>query len=123
MHLPDYSCVFCTRNVEEDLIHLLFHCPFAMACWYTLDLIIPILDDILVIIEGLKDQIRLPFFLEVIVTMCWAIWMLRNDIIFRNFAHTTSRCKLIFKQEFALVMLRAKVSYHPCIDQWVEAYV
>lgn len=33
MHLPDYHCVLCHCNVDEDLAHLLFHCPFAAACW------------------------------------------------------------------------------------------
>jgi hypothetical protein len=36
MFLQDFNCVFCTLNIEEDLLHLLFHCPFAMACWYSL---------------------------------------------------------------------------------------
>jgi hypothetical protein len=61
MHLPDFTCVFCNLNIEEDLLHLLFHCPFAMTCWYSLNLIIPNSDDILIILEGLKIQIRLSF--------------------------------------------------------------
>lgn len=31
--------------------------------------------------------------------------------------------QLIFKTEFALVVLRAKSAYHPSIDSWLEAYV
>lgn len=27
------------------------------------------------------------------------------------------------KDEFALVILRAKLAYHPSIDQWLEAFV
>jgi sulfur transfer complex TusBCD TusB component (DsrH family) len=123
MHLPDYNCVFYNLNIEKDLLHLLFHYPIAMACWYSLNLIIPNLDDIFIILEGLKIQIRLPFFMEIIITMCWAIWMMRNDIIFRNLAHSVYRCETVFKQEFALVGLRAKASFHPCIDQWLEAFV
>jgi hypothetical protein len=82
MFLPDYSCVFCTHHVDEDLVHLLFHCPFAMACWYSSGTIVPSSEDVLTIIEGLKVQVNLPFFLEIIITMCWSIWMMRNDIIF-----------------------------------------
>jgi len=33
------------------------------------------------------------------------------------------RCKSIFKEEFALVILRAKGKYQPQIDLWLEAYV
>lgn len=123
MFLPDYTCVFCTHDVDEDLLHLLFHCPFAMAFWYTLGIIIPNSDDLFVIIEGLKVQIHLPFFLEIIVTMCWAIWMMRNDIIFWNVAHSVVRCKALFRKEFALFIFRARACFHPLIDQWLEAYV
>jgi hypothetical protein len=123
MHLPDYNCVFYNLNIEKDLLHLLFHYPITMACWYSLNLIVPNLDDIFIILEGLKIQIRLPFFMEIIITMCWAIWMMRNDIIFRDLAHSIYRCKTVFKQEFALLSLRAKASFHPCIDQWLEAFV
>jgi len=35
MHLSYYNCVFCTVNVEEDLDHLLFHCPFAITTGYS----------------------------------------------------------------------------------------
>jgi len=54
MFLPDYSYVLCTHHVDEDLVHLLFHCPFAMACLYSLGTIVPSSEDVLIIIEGLK---------------------------------------------------------------------
>jgi hypothetical protein len=30
MPLPDYSCVLCACGIEEELSHLLFHCPFSL---------------------------------------------------------------------------------------------
>ena len=71
MHLSYYNCVFCTVNVEEYLDHLLFHCPFAMACWYSLDVILPNTNDILIILESIRDQLRLPFFTQIIITTSW----------------------------------------------------
>ena len=114
MHLPDYNCVFCMLNVEEDLLHLLFHCPFSQACWFTLNVYIPSSNDILVILEGVKTQINQPFFMEIIIMMCWAIWILRNDIILKKLPHSIQRCKFVFK-EFALVILRAKAAFHSFI--------
>jgi hypothetical protein len=38
MHLPNYSCVLCHLLVDEDLPHLLFHCPYATACWFSISL-------------------------------------------------------------------------------------
>jgi hypothetical protein len=61
--------------------------------------------------------------MEIIVTMCWAIWIMRNDIIFRNIAHSIQRCRAIFRKEFALVTLRAKSQLHPQIDQCLEDFV
>ena len=119
MHLDDFNCVFCSLNIEEDLLHMLFHCPFAMACWYSLQLYIPNSEEVSVILESLRSQLRVPFFMEIIITKCWAIWMMRNDIIFRNLAHSIQRCR----NEFALVILRAKARYHPLIDQWLDNFV
>lgn len=123
MQLPDYSCVLCHHNVEEDLAHLLFHCSFASACWSTLSVIIPSTPDPCAVVDSLKLQLGLPFFLEIIVTMCWSIWMMRNDAIFRGLPHSVRRCKQMFKTKFALVKLRAKARLRPSLDSWIAAFV
>jgi len=64
MHLLHYNCVFCGLNVEEDLAHLLFHCPFSMACWSTLQLVLPNSDDPCFIVECFKLQLGLAIFYE-----------------------------------------------------------
>jgi hypothetical protein len=33
MFLSSYFCVLCVQNVEEDVWHLFFGCPFIDACW------------------------------------------------------------------------------------------
>jgi hypothetical protein len=33
MFLPSYTCVLCVENVEEDIRHLFFSCPFSDAFW------------------------------------------------------------------------------------------
>jgi len=110
-------------NTEEDLLHLLFRCPFAQACWSTLNVYLPNSDDILVVLESLKIQINQSFFMEIIITICWAIWMLRSDIIFKNISHSVQRCKSVFKKGFALVILRAKEAQHPSLDLWLDNFV
>jgi hypothetical protein len=32
----DLYCVLCNANIEEDIEHLFFSCPFAQQCWSTL---------------------------------------------------------------------------------------
>ena len=49
MYLEDYSCVSCSLDYEEDLLHLFFHCLFAVSCWYRLNLMVPNSSDL----EGL----------------------------------------------------------------------
>ena len=123
MFLQDYNCVHCVSSTEETLLHLLVDCPFALACWNTLNLFISAHTDFLQVIVSLKDQIRLPFFMEIVITMWWYIWTIQNDVIFRNMPASIQRCKSIFKEEFALIILRAKGKYQPQIDLWLEAYV
>jgi hypothetical protein len=55
MQLPDYTCVLCACTVEEDLIHLLFQCPFALACWDALHLAVPNTSDAGNITESFRD--------------------------------------------------------------------
>jgi hypothetical protein len=61
--------------------------------------------------------------MEIIVTMIWSIWEVRNNAIFRNMAPSIQSCKRIFKREFAWVILRAKARYQPFISQWLEVHV
>jgi hypothetical protein len=61
--------------------------------------------------------------MEVIVTICWAIWTMRNNAIFNGLSPPVNRCKAVFKKEFALVILRAKAKYFPSVIQWLEAFV
>lgn len=123
MSLQDYSCVLCACGIEEDLSHLLFHCPFSLACWDTLHLAVPDTSHPSTIVESFKVQLQLPFFTEIIITMCWCIWMMRNDIIFSNISHSVQRCRSVLRKEFALVILRSETKLHPQIDLWLEDYV
>ena len=84
MFLEDYNCVLCTSLIEESVTHLFLVCPFAIDCWASLGRII------------LRAQLQFPFSMEIIVTMCWSIWAVRNDQIFRD--PTLQRCMSIFKR-------------------------
>lgn len=33
MQLDSYHCVLCVENVDEDIMHIFFECPFSSACW------------------------------------------------------------------------------------------
>jgi hypothetical protein len=42
----DHFCVMCSANIEEDIEHLFFSCPFAQQCWsiinFSWDLALPL---------------------------------------------------------------------------------
>lgn len=63
------------------------------------------------------------FFVEIIVSMFWAIWITRNDDIFRNQPHSLQTCRFVFKQELAGVKLRAKKVLGLQIQLWLDNFV
>lgn len=74
MALDVYNCAICSIGTEETLIHLFLDCPFAISCWSTLGLFILNPNDPFQTIASFRDQLNLPFFMEVIISMCWTIW-------------------------------------------------
>jgi len=88
MELESYSCVLCHFDTDETLMHQFFQCPFAMCCWNTLGLAPLIQDDLLDTLSAFRLHLQQPFFMEIIICMCWAIWTARNDNIFGNIQHS-----------------------------------
>ena len=107
MELPAYNCVCCPLMVDESLVHLFLHCPFAQSCWNGLGLIIGH-NNPFITLEQLKDQLNLPFFMEIIVVMSWRIWMQRNDQIFREIQPSLATCLLHLKKNLLQLFYRQK---------------
>jgi hypothetical protein len=115
MALDSYDCPLCNLNSDETFMHLFFHCPFAMSCWNVLGLAPFIQPELLQTLSVFKDVIHQSFFMEIIISMCWAIWSARNDSIFRGFQHSVSSAKATFRREMALVKLRARQNTNQCL--------
>ena len=96
MFLEDYNCVHCVASpVEETVTHLFLSCPFAQICWASLGLLPSQTDDPFVVIAMYRAQLHCPFALEILITMCWSIWSVRNDLVFRGIQPSLQRCKAI----------------------------
>jgi len=108
--------------MEETLLHLFFDCPFALACWAKINIAL-IGNSTWQILENIKDQLHLPFSMEIIIMFCWSLWMQRNDLIFRGIQPSPLGCVQSFKREFALVILRAKSRAKDHMLEWLEALV
>jgi len=58
--------------------------------------------DPLLAVEEIKEQINLPFLMDIIIIFCWSLWMQMNDLIFRGIQPTPDRCLQFFRKEWDL---------------------
>jgi len=117
MELESIHCVLCTEQPDETIEHLFTNCPFVVAAWNSINLNVRADFQLIQNLELLKDQINQSFFMEIILLLCWAIWMTRNNLIFRQIPPSVQNCKLIFMTEFHWLLCRAKRSYFPKIQE------
>jgi hypothetical protein len=71
--MHDYSYEMCNSAIMESSSHLFFTCPSWNPPNYPMQQT-PIIN----YIKSLKRNIGLPFSLEIIMLVCWAIWVNRN---------------------------------------------
>ena len=75
----------CRLSTPEYLImHLLFYCPFAKKCWGPMNFRFADHLSIQQIFQAWKSLVKVEFSLDIFILLCWAIWMIKNDVIFRN---------------------------------------
>ena len=123
MELQDYNCVLCNNMTEESLFHLLISCPFAEACWNQIGLHVNHQGDLLQCLDSFRRQLQVPFYMEVVILMSWTIWHMRNGLIFSNKPPSLQEASRAFKSEFVILPLRAKRSYFPIIQLWLNNLV
>lgn len=123
MQLPSYSCVLCNQDCDETLAHLLLDCPFSMQCWGSINIQVQQNSDPFQVLQTFRDQLGVPFFMEIIILMAWAIWKARNDLIFNQVNPTLQQTIRYFNEEMQLLLLRAKRSYSPQIELWIANQV
>lgn len=120
--MEDYNCVLCDEQVEETVEHLFTSCTFAQDCWRAINLNVDPSADSFPNLERLRSQLNCPFFMEIIILLSWAIWMARNNMIFRQINATTQRCKSLFLVEMDALLLRAKKIYSPRLQEWIIGF-
>lgn len=105
--------MLCARNLEETVEHLFLYCDLVRECWSRVGSTVGAYPYPYQIFEDFRAQLNVPFFMEIIIVMCWSIWVVRNDVIFRGVPASNQRCLAIFKLNFGLLLLRAKKMYFP----------
>nr|TKW03671.1 hypothetical protein SEVIR_7G056400v2 [Setaria viridis] len=120
MELPSYSCVLCMHDIEETLFHLILECPFAQECWINISLFTDLSQEPYSILNSFRIQLQVKFFMEVIILMCWCIWMERNDYIFQGINPSVHSAMSRFKVVFTQVMLRVKEDWKQLMIEWLD---
>jgi len=121
MHLDDYQCVLCQQPPEETIMHLLFYCPFAKNCWGLMNFHFVDHLSIQQIFQAWKSLVKIEFSLDIFILLCWVIWMIRNDVIFRNKNPTVQDCKRYLTVEALLLLHRCKARINPLLKSWINS--
>ena len=120
MTLESYTCENCIWQREETLYHLFLRCNFAKACWHSIGLIPPRIANPEEAAANLKQQLNVPFSMEVIILMTWSIWKCRKAWLFQNKDPTVQHCKQEFANELLLVIPRALGRFDSAIPAWLQ---
>jgi hypothetical protein len=120
MELESYTCVLCNDSEEESIVHLFSTCTFAYHCWHSLGVQTSANLSPQQNLEMMRTQINKPFFMEAIILMSWAIWMSRNNKIFKNVPPSVQSCRAIFKMELSSLLWRAKKKILPSLQEWLQ---
>jgi hypothetical protein len=95
-------------NVEEDIDHLFFSCPFALSCWAKLGFVWNLdVDTRDRVLEAARINAS-EFFMEVFLIAAWEIWNLRNSVIFDNDVASVASWVRKFKSQGYLQLVRVQ---------------
>jgi hypothetical protein len=66
------------------------------------------------ILQAWKALLNVPFALDILSLLCWAIWMVRNDVIFRHKNPSVEDCRRYLTMESLLLLHRTKLESPLC---------
>jgi hypothetical protein len=59
--------------------------------------------------------------MDAIVLLTWAIWNVRNELIFNGVQISVSSCQRIFLKEISLLQHRVKPAFLPQFTAWIQS--
>jgi hypothetical protein len=71
------------------------------------------------IFQGWNLMLQVDFALDVFILFCWGIWMVTNDVTFRNKNPEVEECKRYVIVEALLLLHRTKPSLTPRLETWI----
>lgn len=113
----------CQQLSEETVMHLLFYGPFSKDCWGLLHFQFADHLTIPEIFQQWKILYNVSFALDIFILICWAIWVMRNDVIFRNKNPSVADCKRTISVELHLLLHRTKPRIIPLVEAWINSHL
>jgi hypothetical protein len=110
-----YNCLMCANPLEETIDHMIFQCPFSMACCQEIPMTWDANGDRLSIISKGEMSWNKSLFMEIFMIASWNIWKERNKLLFEGVAPTISSWKTRVKPDLLLLVHRKKSDLHPII--------
>lgn len=77
----DDHCTLCMEQIDEDIDHLFFDCPFTKSCWLKIGIQWDMSLSLYPRFAHAKQAQNIPFFTEAVVIAAWELWKVRNDDI------------------------------------------
>jgi hypothetical protein len=114
-------CLLCDDQVNEDILHLFFHCTFASSCWQMLGITWSAATDLHDKIARTRNSLNLPFFMEIFIIDTWEIWNQQNRLVFDGQAASPQLWTVKFKDQILLQSHRVAEESRPVIFQWLES--
>ena len=101
-------------------MHLFFTCEFSQRVWNYLQIDWSGSQDMFQAIIMAKRYFAKPFFMEVVATVCWHIWLQRNARVFQMERPSFARWKTLFVHDLSLLSYRIKCKYKGALLAWIE---
>ena len=117
----DTHCVLCPTRSYEDRSHLFFECNFSARIWNYLQIPWQSGSNIQSVMAHAKSSFNKPFFMEVVITACYNIWLLRNGKISEGEKPSFARWKCKFIHDLTLLQCRIKVKHKDQLLAWIDA--
>jgi hypothetical protein len=119
-NLQTYICVNCGTNQEETLFHLFWSCPFASACWNHICPQRVRYPSLLENISEIRDKLKVPFSMDIVILGSWSIWIIRNNKIFNDQEPRFNAWRVIYKQELEMLRYRMKKKHADIFSNWLQ---
>lgn len=118
---PNLFCVMCNDQVEEDIQHLFFDCPFAVLCWQKIGFGWQFDVDFHGTFQRTRAASQIPYFMEIFVIAIWEIRNIRNGKIFDGKGVSLNLWALKFKEQILRHLHRVREDNRQTIMQWLES--